>query len=354
MTSPADLRAAPAFDALLAASEEVGSDPLQVQGPGGNTSIKTGDLMAIKASGTWLAEARKADIMVTVDLARLRGAMAANDPGVDDTAVFCADDPANGPLRPSIETTVHAVFDHPVVMHTHCVETIALAVREDAEAEVEAQLGDLGAVFTPYVKPGADLARAILARVRPDTRIVVLGNHGLVAGGADAAEAKALLAEVGRRLRRPPAPGAGAAPGFAEALARVGWTPVDHAQTQAVAMDPVRAQIAAGRTLYPDHLIFLGPGVAVAGLDEPLADAARRAGASDPPRKILIAPGQGAAIPEDATPSVIAMARALGDVLARIDPHTPLTRLSAEDEAALLNWDAEKYRQALETARGRG
>ena len=30
-----------------------------------------------------------------------------------------------GGLRPSIETTMHAALPHPVVVHVHCVETIA-------------------------------------------------------------------------------------------------------------------------------------------------------------------------------------------------------------------------------------
>ena len=49
----------PAFRALSAA---LGSDPLRVQGPGGNTSIKDGDVMWIKASGTELANALTEDI----------------------------------------------------------------------------------------------------------------------------------------------------------------------------------------------------------------------------------------------------------------------------------------------------
>ena len=50
-----------------ALSARLGSDPLQVQGPGGNTSIKDGDVMWIKASGTELANAETQDIFVAVD-----------------------------------------------------------------------------------------------------------------------------------------------------------------------------------------------------------------------------------------------------------------------------------------------
>ena len=42
------------FNAL---SARLGQDRLQVQGPGGNTSVKQDDVMWVKASGTELADA---------------------------------------------------------------------------------------------------------------------------------------------------------------------------------------------------------------------------------------------------------------------------------------------------------
>ena len=38
----------------------IGADPLLIQGPGGNTSFKSGDELWVKASGAWLAEASAA------------------------------------------------------------------------------------------------------------------------------------------------------------------------------------------------------------------------------------------------------------------------------------------------------
>jgi rhamnose utilization protein RhaD (predicted bifunctional aldolase and dehydrogenase) len=70
-----------------------------------------------------------------------------------------------------------------------------------------------------------------------------------------------------------------------------------------------------------------------------------------PARRLVLVPGQGAAIQADASPGTLALARALGDVVSRIEPGAALSRLSAAQEAALLNWDAEKYRQALEAQR---
>ncbi|MEM9199278.1 MAG: class II aldolase, partial [Pseudomonadota bacterium] len=197
----------------------------------------------------------------------------------------------------------------------------------------------------------------ILARAGARARVVVLGNHGLVVGGADVATAEALLREVSARLgnaiggsgsgHADPAPD----PDLMARLEGSGWSPARHPAVHALARDPARCAIVDSGSLYPDHVIFLGPGVVVLRAGEtPDAAAARLGGMS----KLLLLPGQGAALRSDATAAQHAMARCLGDVAAQVAPGTVLTRLSPADEAALLNWDAEKYRQALEAAREAG
>lgn len=354
MTVFAELRDSGAFAALLEVSESLGRDPLQVQGPGGNTSLKADGAMWVKASGTWLAEARTRDIMVPVDAAGMRAALIGGDPAAEDGHAFTAVAENAAGLRPSIETSVHAVLDWPVVLHTHCVATIAAAVRADAQDIVADRLDGLGAVFIPYAKPGADLARAIVARVRPETRVLVLGNHGLVAGGDTPAEAEARLRAVSDRLEPQTPVSEGPAPGLANRLAGSGWMPVPGQSAHAIARDAQRLAIADGASLYPDHVVFLGPGVAVAREGEDPSSASKRVSGDGAARKLVLMPGQGAAVPADASPSVLALARALGDVVMRVDPAARISRLGTDDEAALLNWDAEKHRQALEAARSAG
>lgn len=343
------LRVSREYTALVGASHRLGSDPLQVQGPGGNTSLKKGDAMWIKASGTWLAEAGTRDIFVPCDVGVLRGALASDAPQPEMATFVPADANPLG-LRPSIETAVHAALDWPVVLHTHCVATIALAVCRDGPARLAGALPEVETAWVPYVKPGWDLARAIRATVTPTTQVVVLGNHGLVVCGETVAGAEALLHSVSAALHpaelRPPMD---PAPGFSERLAGSGWMPAPEPITHAVARDPVRLEMALGATLYPDHLIFLGPGCREVPGGAIPADVT----GDGAPCKILLFPGQGAAVTEDATPSDLALARCLGDVLARIPGDADLTRLTTEDEAALLDWDAEKYRQSLNrTAQG--
>ncbi|NIA68068.1 class II aldolase [Pelagibius litoralis] len=341
------LRNSAAFAALLAASARLGRNPLQVQGPGGNASLKGGGAMLVKASGTWLSDAETKDIMVPVDSARFCAALRAGDPTAEDNAAFVPAEENPLGLRPSIETSVHAIFDWPVVIHTHCVATIATALRQDAADVVAARLGDLGAAFVPYAKPGLDLARAIDAATTPETRVLVLGNHGLVVGADTAEEAEALALAVAGRLTPAPPAVEGPMPDLGQFLAGTGWQAVDHRATTAIAHDPDLLSRLRETSFYPDHVIFLGPGILVGEEEETAAEAIDRAG-KGAARKMIVFPGRGAAIPAEASPAMQALACCLGDVAARLDPSAKLNRLTPEQEAELLNWDAEKYRQAMD------
>jgi rhamnose utilization protein RhaD (predicted bifunctional aldolase and dehydrogenase) len=64
------------------------------------------------------------------------------------------------------------------------------------------------------------------------------------------------------------------------------------------------------------------------------------------PAAILVS-GQGVLIRRDATSSQNAMLKCLSDVLLRLPKDWTAEPIGAEAEAELLDWDAEKYRQAL-------
>jgi rhamnose utilization protein RhaD (predicted bifunctional aldolase and dehydrogenase) len=330
----------PECRALLRYSAEIGRDATLVQGAGGNVSLKRDGVLWVKASGTWLMQAEERPILVPVLLDKLLAAVHQGGDAVpEDTAPFVAEALNVAGLRPSTETTLHTALPHPVVVHVHCVETIAWVARADAGAALAPLLAGLRWAFIPYVRPGAPLTRRILARTTPATDVLVLGKHGLVVGGADTAAAAALLAEVHRRLRRP----ARALPPPREAeLARLAegtdYAPAQYIGTHAVAMDPASLAVARLGSFYPDHVVFLGPGIVELPPGPP------------PGRTVpmLVAPGAGVLLRRDATAGAIAMARCLADVLARLDPAEPLVPLSRAEEAELLGWDAEHYRQKLD------
>jgi rhamnose utilization protein RhaD (predicted bifunctional aldolase and dehydrogenase) len=337
---------------LKALSARVGADPLLVQAAGGNTSLKQDGVMWIKASGTWLQHAETRDIFVPVALDPLLAALRRDDPACETCAGFVRGDLNSLALRPSIETTVHASFAHRVVVHVHCIATISLAVREDAEAILTPLLNGFHWAFVPYRRPGLPLAREIRKRLKPQTNVLILGNHGLVVAGETVAEAEGLLDKVVQALTRPARPmRAGPEPQLARWAQNGDYAPSPDAGVHSLALDPMNLALARKGTLYPDHVVFLGAGIAVAEAGETPERAVRRIGLTGRPEPKLIAvPGEGVLLPRDATPAIHAMARCLADVAVRLAADDPVRTLTREDELALANWDAEKYRQSLPIA----
>jgi len=346
--APAD----PEFAALKALSARLGRDPLRTQAAGGNTSLKRDGVMWIKASGTWLAAAESGDIFVPVRLDPLLKAVAEADPRAEKAVDFIATEQATtGGLRPSVETSVHAVIDRRVVVHIHDVATTAIAVRKDAAEVLAARLGVAGiaALFVPYIKPGVPLSRAIASRLRPGTEVIVLGNHGLIVMADTVAEAAEIAERVTAALEVVPRPAPGGDVSLLATLGRARYRPAAHAEAHATATDAARLAIASRGTLYPDHVVFLGPGIVTVearAVDERVA-----AGGALP--MMLVVPGAGVLIHRDALPGADELARALADVTARIDPAAAINVLTAEQEEELITWDAELYRQKIARESGR-
>src|ERR1039457_1755214 len=109
---------------LLELSVRLGCDPLLVQANNGNISVKLDGVLWIKASGKWLANAKREETFVPVELAIIKESLR-NNMEIVETNI------QHSPLRPSIETAMHAVLHHDVVVHVHSVNTIAWAIRED-------------------------------------------------------------------------------------------------------------------------------------------------------------------------------------------------------------------------------
>ncbi len=331
---------------LLNLAASLGRDPLVVQGPGGNISLKRDGVMWVKASGTWMMEATSRPILIPVDFAAVLSGLAAGDPACETCGSFVRQDLARTALRPSIETTLHAVMPQRVVVHVHCVETISIACLSDAAERLAVSLTGLNWTFVPYVRPGASLGRALAEHLRAETNVVVLGKHGLVVAGDSVAETERLRAEVSRRLAR----AVRAAPDVdREALRRAqgsGYSLPDDNELHAVATDPVSLAVARHGSLYPDHVVFLGPGIVETEGTETAANAARRTGRPDAP--LVVVPGAGVLLHNMATSSARALARCLADVTCRVASDDSIDPLSPADEAQLLDWDAEKYRQSLD------
>jgi rhamnose utilization protein RhaD (predicted bifunctional aldolase and dehydrogenase) len=291
--------------------------------------------MWIKASGTWLKDATARDIFVPLDHAAIMEALARNDPACESCVAFLRTDLNATGLRPSIETTVHALMPQRVVLHVHCVNTIAWAIRADAEARLGELLAGFNWAFIPYARPGLPLAAAIQSRIKPGVDVLILGNHGLAVAAESVEEAEALLMRVVTTLTRPARAAAMPDRAALEALcADKPYKPAMMDETHALATDSLALRRGAHAVFYPDHVVFLGVGVATDFTN-------------DPP--LVAIPGAGVLIRDDAKPAIEPMGRCLADVMRRVEEQDPLTALSAEDIDRLVNWDAEKYRQTLKT-----
>ena len=281
-----------------------------------------------------LAEAEVRDIFVPADLPKMRAALESGAANADKPAEFLLGDYT---LRPSIETSLHAVFPQRVVIHVHCIHTIAHAVRADGEVLLAPKLAEFDWRYIPYRKPGANLANAVRAALGPDTDVVILANHGLIVAANTVAEADALLAKTIAALTLSPAQS------HAPDLAALNDAAPSHYQTppqgnviHQLAFGAGRIQQATRGSLYPDHVIFCGVGVlACDGPPE-----------GDSPPFVLI-PGKGAAMRKDASAGAWALAQCLGDVLMRVPVQAELNYLTLQQNGELLDWDAEKYRRAL-------
>jgi rhamnose utilization protein RhaD (predicted bifunctional aldolase and dehydrogenase) len=321
------------FTALKKLSARVGSDPLLVQAAGGNTSLKHEGVMWIKASGTWLRNAASKDIFVSVSHEALLKALAKSDPACEACTDFVLADLNTAGLRPSIETTVHALMPQRVVVHVHCVNTIAWAIRSDAEQRLAGKLRGFNWAFIPYARPGLPLANAIATRLKPGINVLILGNHGLVVAAETVVETETLLDRVMKALVKPVR--AAVPPDLASLhllCKGTDYTTAESNEAHALATDTFALERGKSAVFYPDHVVFLGVGVAT----EISSGAA-----------LVAIPGKGVLIRKDAKSAAEPMGRCLADVMRRVEADDPLNVLSAEAIDRLVSWDAEKYRQSL-------
>jgi rhamnose utilization protein RhaD (predicted bifunctional aldolase and dehydrogenase) len=243
---------------------------------------------------------------------------------------------------------MHVTLPHQVVLHVHSINTIAWAVREDAPAEIATRLDGLRWQWIPYVASGLPLAREIerVLAVRPDTDVLVLGNHGLVLGGKDCQAAEELLSEIERRLT---IPARQAHPAdyalLAELATDAPWALPDDDAIHALATDPVSRKILEGGFLYPCQAIFS---------DASTPELFRAAAAPDLPeewkdqyaaRPFLIIKGRGVVLNRAMTPAETAMLSGLAQVVQRIGPSARLRYLTEDEVAAGSSTVAYRYRE---------
>ncbi|HWF08014.1 MAG TPA: class II aldolase/adducin family protein [Bryobacteraceae bacterium] len=331
---------------LLHLSARVGNDPLLIQASSGNTSVKIDNTLWIKASGKWLAHATREEMLVPIGLRELR-----------DTLRGCTEFSGTGAwvngsyLRASIETAMHAVLPHPVVIHVHSVNTIAWAVRMDAPERLAELLAGLPWRWIPYVSSGLPLARQIEEALdeQSGSTVFVLANHGLVVCGDDCAAAEALLNAVEERLAVKPRTHPAWDSGF---LSRFGaqsrWNLPESADLHTLATDAVSRRILVGGILYPCQAMFLGTKVESMPDCEFLPDGVEEFEHERGIPAFGIVEGRGVVTNRRLTASQRCVLNGLLQVVQRIDEAAPIRYLSDTEVLNLLNEDAHNYQICTE------
>jgi ribulose-5-phosphate 4-epimerase/fuculose-1-phosphate aldolase len=327
---------------LLNLSTRVGRDPQLVQGSNGNLSLKLNGVLWIKASGKWLANAKQEEAFVPVELAVVKESLRRN---VEIAQLYALGDQ----LRPSIETAMHAVLQHRVVLHVHSVNTIAWAVRRDGPSQLSERLAGLDWRWVPYISSGIPLAKKIekLVSAAPETNVFILGNHGLVICGNDCEGAEALLDDVERRLAviPRPSPEADAALLLAVLSGCSHWRFPDIPALHALGTDPVSRMILKGGVLYPCQAIFLGSRIPMLRFAVPLSRFAGYSNRKDGAPPYAIIEGGGVVVNEKINSAEYATLIGLMQIVQRVEEFAPLRYLTVTEIASILADGTNRYRQ---------
>jgi rhamnose utilization protein RhaD (predicted bifunctional aldolase and dehydrogenase) len=322
---------------LLELAARIGKDPLLTQASTGNASIKLDGLLWIKASGKWMADALSEDFLVPLDLDEVKAYVRRN---IDPTERY---------RNASLETAMHAALPHRVVLHVHCVNSIAWAVRQDAPHQLQPKLEGLRWQWVPYVASGLALARAIerALSASANTDLLVLGNHGLVIGGPDCRAVEDLLTELRHRLTIPARRAHPADYGvLAEIADRWSWDLPDDDDVHALGTDPISRRILSGGLLFPCQAIFSNASSAklfrsVSGEWE---ESEHRA------RPFLIIQERGVIFSSAITRAERAMISGLAQVVQRIAANAPIRYLTEAEVSDIANL-TYRYRELANSSR---
>ena len=321
---------------------KISSDPLLVQGAGGNVSWKDGGVLWVKASGAWLGNAENDEIFLPVDLVHLKTEMAKGyltaTPKVFGDTI----------LKPSIETILHALMPHKIVIHLHAVEILTHLVRENPLIDLQKLVGDtVKWIFVDYIKPGSELAQAVSAQlaIHHDADVVFLKSHGLIIGGGSIKFIENTLRKLLLKLKTKPRqfetenPNESLNTNFFNGL----YTKIRDFQVNQLATNAeLLYRLKNDWALYPDHIVFLGEKAVVVNETNELVALLKSAVS---PNFIFVA-GRGVYENPHTTSTHRAQLRCYYDVLTRQLKSEKLVSLSSFQVAELLNWDSEKYRQS--------
>lgn len=344
LTTPTDL---PQIRSL---SQRLGTDLTLVQGSGGNTSVKNGDVLWVKASGTWLSSALEQDILVPVDLPVVQKILKSGGSNFDEATLA-------GTLRPSIETSLHCQLEHHIVIHVHSVNAIAWTVQQSAKKRLTELLLGIDWRYVAYEQPGVSLTRAVdraLADNYGNPELLVLENHGLVLGGDTCDSVVELLTDVESRLQITPRTVAELdISKLASSIIELdAWRLPNTPDIHSIALDSQAIKTATGGALIPDHAVFLEKQVPVCDSpDEISATLSTYRSKFDCEPDWMIVRNNGVVLSNRIGSAGEAQLRGLVMISLRISAGATIRYIDELAAADLQTWDAEIYRKKLDKNR---
>ena len=326
------------LDPLIELSCALGRAKSLVQACTGNTSIKLDDALWIKASGKSLADAREEGFFLRVERTEVGRYLSGELPDAMPGQNACA--------KPSIETAMHLVIPHRIVVHVHSINAIAWAVQRNGATLLHRALKGLAWCWIPYVASGASLAMTICRNLHQAPDIFVLANHGLVIGADTCEQAMSRLQEVEERLyvapRPVPEPDPANLQGFER---RSGCRPSPFEEIHSLATDCTSLRIASNGILYPCQAIFIGRKIPVICGEKPdygCVEEVRKVNGFRPP--VTLVRERCALVAPDLTCAESEMLVAFSEIVRRLQADADIAYLSEEQIARLAG--AQSYRDA--------
>ena len=317
-----------------------------VQGAGGNTSVKDNGILWVKASGYWLSDAQNNNIFTPLDRQKVLDKI---DQEIEDLNSVQIHKKQYHSLKPSIETTLHALMRHRFVAHVHSVNVISYAVLKNSKKILNEKLEGISWLWIPYVRPGLPLTKMLKKMNVSDFDVIILANHGVVIGGDTKEEVLDIFEQVETRLCR------SVRTNFSETdkiklemlVDSLDYKLPKHDFSHSLAKDSLSLEIIGKNPLYPDHVIFLGPGTIPVMTEEEFKDRS-----SEEPSnlyyEVVVIKGIGVIVNQNLSENAEEMLHCLANVLLRLHPSDKLQHLTQSQEAELLGWDAEKYRKSIQ------
>ncbi|NLW85842.1 MAG: SDR family NAD(P)-dependent oxidoreductase [Planctomycetes bacterium] len=203
------------LDALVRISRFYGCDEQFVIAGGGNTSVKVGERLFVKASGCALAQATPTSF-VEMHRPALLAALevsAEAEPSVREErfkqAVHSAKANTASSLRPSVEAVLHGLLAAKFVVHTHSTIVNMLACCTKGRELFHEIFGDKF-LWIDCTDPGITLARALRSALHEYAKrgekafppAIVVQNHGLIVCGDDEQEIMANTQLVVEPIRK--------------------------------------------------------------------------------------------------------------------------------------------------------